>query len=212
MTFKDEIEQIMRRYGLRHVSASILDDGTFRVSTYRREYTSYYMRHLEERREYGRNYYWKNREYIRKYQHEYYMRRRYGISYSGGNDSNTLDHKKLAKAIVYAYSLKGIDIPMGDALEISLQAMSFFGYETRILSNTLERDDLVIMYTLEDLGLLKTESEDIPLGRSSKPWRISYFSMNRERILEYASGSKEKEPVSEASSVYENLPEEVWAR
>ena len=50
MTFKDEIEQIMRRNGLRHVSASILDDGTFRVSTYRREYTSYYMRHLEERR------------------------------------------------------------------------------------------------------------------------------------------------------------------
>jgi len=212
MTFKDEIERIMRRYGLRHVSASILDDGTFRVSTYRREYTSYYMRHLEERREYGRNYYWKNREYIRKYQHEYYMRRRYGTSHSGGNDSKTLDHKKLAKAIVYAYSLKGIDIPMGDALEISLQALSFFGYETRILSNTLERDDLVIMYNLEDLGLLRTESEEIPLGRNSKPWRISYFSLNRERILEYASGSKEKEPLSEASSVYENLPEEVWAR
>ena len=212
MTFKDEIEQIMRRNGLRHVSASILDDGTFRVSTYGREYTSYYMRHLEEKREYGRNYYWKNREYIRKYQHEYYMRRRYGTSHPGGNDSNTLDHKKLAKAIVYAYSLKGIDIPMGDALEISLQAMSFFGYETRIFSNTLERDDLVIMYTLEDLGLLKTESEEIPLGRSSKPWRISYFSMNRGRILEYASASMEKEPVSEASSVYENLPEEVWAR
>jgi len=101
---------------------------------------------------------------------------------------------------------------MGDALEISLQVLSFFGYETRILSNTLERDDRVIMYTLEDLGLLKAESEEIPLGRSSKPWRINYFSLNRERILEYASGSKEKEPVSEASSVYENLPEEVWAR
>jgi len=39
MTVEDEIEQIMRRNGLRHVSASILDDGTFRVSTYRREYT-----------------------------------------------------------------------------------------------------------------------------------------------------------------------------
>jgi hypothetical protein len=212
MTVKDEIERIMRRNGLRHVSASILDDGTFRVSTYRREYTSYYMRHLEERREYGRNYYWKNREYIRKYQHEYYMRRRYGTSHYGGNDSNTLDHKKLAKAIVYAYSLKGIDIPMGDAVEISLHALSFFGYETRILSNTMERDDLVIMYTLEDLGLLRAESEEIPLGRNNKPWTISYFSLNRERILEYASVSREGKPVSEPSSVYENLPEEVWAR
>jgi len=212
VTFKDEIEQIMRRNGLRHVSAFILEDGTFRVSTYRREYVSYYMRHLEEKREYGRNYYWKNREYIRKYQHEYYMRRRYGASYSGGNDSNTLDHKKLAKGIVYAYSLKGIDIPMGDALEISIHALRFFGYETRILLNTLEREDLVIMYTLEDLGLLKAESEEIPVGKSNKPWRISYFSMNRERILEYASGSKEKEPLSEPSSVYENLSEEVWAR
>jgi len=62
MTVKDEIERIMRRNGLRHVSASILDEGTFRVSTYRREYTSYYRRHLEERREYSRNYYWKSRE------------------------------------------------------------------------------------------------------------------------------------------------------
>jgi len=68
------------------------------------------------------------------------------------------------------------------------------------------------MYTLEDLGLLCAESEEILFGRSSKPCRISYFSLNRERILEYASGSKEKEPLSEASSVYENLPEEVWAR
>ena len=212
MTVKDEIERIMRRNGLRHVSASILDDGTFRVSTYRREYTSYHRRHIEERREYGRNYYWKNREYIRKYQHEYYMRRRYGTSHSGGNNSNTLDHKKLVRAVVYAYSLKGIEISMNDVLEISLQLLSFFGYETRILSNTLERDDLVIMYTLEDLGLLKAESEEIPVEKRNKPWRISYFSMNRERILEYASESREKEPVSEASSVYDNLPEEVWAR
>jgi len=36
--------------------------------------------------------------------------------------------------------------------------------------------------------------------------------MNRERILEYVSDSREKEPVSEPSSVYENLPEEMWAR
>jgi len=212
MTVEDEIEQIMRRNGLRHVSASILDDGTFRVGAHRREYVSYYMRHLEEKREYGRNYYWKKREYIRKYQHEYYVKRRYGVSYSGRKGSEPVNHKKLAKAIVYAYSLKGIDIPMGDAVETSLQALSFFGYETRILSNTLESDDLVIMYALEDLGLLKAESEEIPVGKSNRPWRISYFSMNRERILEYASESREKEPVSEASSIYENLPEEVWAR
>jgi len=212
MTAEEEIEGTMKRNGLRHVSASILDDGTFRVSAQRREYTSYYRRHLEEKREYGRNYYWKNREYIRKYQHEYYVKRRYGVSYSGRKGSEPVDHKKLAKAIVYAYSLKGIDIPMGDAVETSLQALSFFGYETRILSNTLESDDLVIMYSLEDLGLLKAESEEIPVGRSNRLWRISYFSMNRERILEYASASREEEPVSEASSVYENLPEEVWAR
>jgi hypothetical protein len=81
---------------------------------------------------------------------------------------------------------------MNNALEISLQLLSFFGYETWILSNTLERDDLVIMYTLEDLVLLRAESEEMPLGRSSKPCRISYFSLNRERILEYASRSKEK--------------------
>jgi len=101
---------------------------------------------------------------------------------------------------------------MGDAVEISLHALSFFRYETRILSNTLERDDLVIMYTLEHLGLLRAESEEIPVGKSNRPWRISYFSMNRERILEYVSDSREKEPVSEPSSVYENLPEEMWAR
>jgi len=68
------------------------------------------------------------------------------------------------------------------------------------------------MYSLEDLGLLRAVSEEIHLRRSSKPCRISYFSLNRERILEYASGSKEKEPLSEASSVYKNLPEEVWVR
>jgi len=212
MTVQEQIEMIMRKNGLRHLSAFLFDDDTIRIRTYRREQVSYYRKHAEDKREYGKNYYWKNKDRIRKYQHEYYIKRRYGISPSNGRGNRPINHEELANALAYAYSLRGTEIPMDDAMSTSLQILSFFGYENQVLGNSLDQEDLALMYQLEDLDLVKTEVEyDTVAG--NKEWRINYFLLNKKKIREYASRERENETgKNEFSSIYDNLPEEAWAR
>ncbi|MGC8546074.1 MAG: DUF6015 family protein [Thermoplasmata archaeon] len=126
--------------------------------------------------------------------------------------SQVINHQQLAGAIVHALSLKGMEISMDDAMSTSLQILSFFGYENQVLGNSLDQEDLALMYQLEDLDLVKTEVEyDTVAG--NKEWRINYFLLNKKKIREYASRERENETgKNEFSSIYDNLPEEAWAR
>ncbi len=120
-----------------------------------------------------------------------------------------IDHRQLASAIVYAYRQQGIRVNEPDVMETALQAMQYFGYEREILANNLEHEDLVILYQLEDLGLVTSRIEDITINER-KPWRINKFILNKEKIIEFSVRQAEAERSVE--NLYESLPEEVWVR
>jgi len=121
-----------------------------------------------------------------------------------------ITHTVLGKAIKYAYSLKGVDIDIYTSTNVALQVLSFFGFESRVVSNLLEQDDLMIMYMLEDFGLVKSEFEETYVGRKDRDWRINYFVMNKEKILEYSTSQFKEGSIS--PSVYDTILEGEWQR
>jgi hypothetical protein len=85
--------------------------------------------------------------------------------------------------------------------------LSFFGQNGQCYDNSLEAEDRQMMYELENMGYVRSESQDITL-HDSKPWRMMEWFLVPARILEaYDSLKEEKQEL-----IYENLPEEVWAR
>ncbi len=65
------------------------------------------------------------------------------------------------------------------------------------------------MYQLEDLGLVKTRTEE-HLVATNKFWRANYFILDTRKIKEYAEMGPQRK--DEFSDLYCNLPEEAWAR
>ncbi len=204
-SIENQIEAIMRKNGLRHISAVIQDDNSFRIKLYRISRISYYQRHRERIREYARNYYHRNRERIRKKQHEYYLRRK-SAKRKPLISIPTPAH--LARAISKSYNMKGLRTRPEDFMDMAVQVMNLFGFEREIASNQLEHEDIAVLYALEDLGLARARTEEVTLP-DSKPWRINSFILNYERIHELSQANGEPEA---AADVYSNLPEEAWVR
>ena len=122
----------------------------------------------------------------------------------------TVTHQDLAKAMTFLYSKNGAVLPAEDLRATAVQMMQFFGFEREIVGNHLEHDEIAMMYQLEDLGLVDTRVEEynLPDGNS---WRVNYFILNARKIKEYSSMKVEENP-SGISQVYQDLPEEAWAR
>jgi len=91
--------------------------------------------------------------------------------------------------------------------------MNFFGYTTRILDNVLHPEEREIFYTLEDMGLLRTEREETSL-HDGREWRINYWVLNVEIIRDVLEGVMRFEKPNEIdpSQLYVTLPEEFWKR
>jgi hypothetical protein len=92
--------------------------------------------------------------------------------------------------------------------------MDFFGFEDMVLDNTLTPRDRDIFYILETAGLLKTEMEETTIQKG-KSWRIHYWVLNRERIMDLTSkkGNEEGSKVPEGDgTIYEDLSDKVWSR
>ncbi|MFP4045802.1 MAG: DUF6015 family protein [Candidatus Aenigmatarchaeota archaeon] len=91
-------------------------------------------------------------------------------------------------------------------------ALNFFGFEERIIDNTLNQQDRDVFYTLEDMRLLKTEREEVRLY-NGKEWRIHYWTLKEERIKDLAENFEEEfheEGESESASIYDD--DEMWNR
>ena len=116
----------------------------------------------------------------------------------------------LAKAMAYLYSQNGTGAKADDFRDTAMQVIQFFGFEREVVGNHLEPDEISLMYQLEDIGLINTKIEEHNL-LDGKPWRVNYFILNVKKIREYASKNVEENP-SDDSQVYQDLPEEVWAR
>ena len=120
----------------------------------------------------------------------------------------------LAKAIANGISRPRMRMSIEEAKLTAEHVLNFFGFYNRIIDNVLEPEDRDTFYMLEDLGILTTEREETTL-HDGREWRIHYWILNYKRIKELANKPPEEhivaEEVEDASVVYEELPEEVWA-
>ena len=118
----------------------------------------------------------------------------------------------LAKAIQNGLRRPKRMLSFEEAKMTATHVLNFFGFGDRIIDNMLEPEDRDTFYMLEDLDILETEREETTLW-DGREWRIHYWVLNKEMILVLARGEIEEEPVVEdISEVYEELPDEIWAR
>lgn len=125
--------------------------------------------------------------------------------------SNTLTVDDLTRAI--KNSIDRVGMKEDEARAMALHVMNFFGYTERIIDNVLEPEDRDAFYMLEDSGLLTTEREETTLY-DGREWRIHYWMFRKDKIFELARFAKEKDEKlrQELSSVYDEMPEELWNR
>ncbi len=99
------------------------------------------------------------------------------------------------------------------ARSMARHVLNFFGFADRIIDNVLEPEDRDAFYMLEDAGLLTTEREETTLY-DGREWRIHYWLFRKDRIFELVESLKAKEAAmhEEESSVYDEIPDEIWAR
>lgn len=118
----------------------------------------------------------------------------------------------LTKAILNSINDKNFKEEV--ARDIAQHIMNFFGYSDRVIDNMLEPSDRDAFYMLEDWGLLTTEREETTLY-DGREWRIHYWLLRKDRIIEVAnkgsmaSSSAEKE---DYETIYDALPDDVWSR
>jgi len=97
------------------------------------------------------------------------------------------------------------------AYALAQHILNFFGYSDRIIDNILEPEDRDAFYMLEDTGILTTEREETTLY-DGREWRIHYWLFRRERIIELMNSADKKKVDDIVSSVYGDLPEDIWKR
>ncbi len=125
--------------------------------------------------------------------------------------SKILTINNLTRAIQNSVSPSGIE--KGDARKMAEHMMNFFGYSDRIIDNVLEPEDRDVFYMMEDVGILMTEREETTLY-DGREWRINYWLFRKDRIQELIDNrpSRMKINEEEESSVYEEIPDDVWTR
>ncbi len=91
--------------------------------------------------------------------------------------------------------------------------LNFFGLSDRIIDNILDPEDRDAFYMLEDSGLLTTQREETTLY-DGREWRIHYWLFRKERISELIKGFKKKEAeeIIENTSIYDEIPDDIWSR
>jgi hypothetical protein len=101
-------------------------------------------------------------------------------------------------------------MPEDDLRTLADYLLSFFGFETEVIDNNLDVADRDVFYTLEEEGLLGTRQEEV-LIKKGKIWRIHYWVLRVDRIKALARSAAPR-PAEDAFAVYNEVPDDVWAR
>jgi len=124
-------------------------------------------------------------------------------------DKNVLTVQTLSSAIMK--SIDRQDIQPEAANQLATHVMNFFGYNDTIIDNILEPEDRDAFYMLEDLGLLMTEREETTLY-DGREWRIHYWLFRKDKIDGLVSDADMADvDEDELSSVYDEIPEDIWS-
>ena len=111
---------------------------------------------------------------------------------------------------------KKLDIDTFKAKKYANVIMDLFGFEDRIIDNSLEQKDRQLFYLLESRGLLYTGRERITLP-NGRQWRIHYWVLAKNKIFQYSNNqwiqsraTNRKGQLSEKDTVYSYLPKDMW--
>jgi len=92
--------------------------------------------------------------------------------------------------------------------------LDFFGFQDRILDNTLEPKERQIFYELEKAGILLSEREEVYLS-NGREWIIHYWQVNKKKIIQYSQENKilqkntypQKQSIK---SIYNSITDTMW--
>jgi len=96
-----------------------------------------------------------------------------------------------------------------NAFDLTFRVMSYFGFGNELIDNYLNPEDRRLFYFLQDLELLRTHWDESILV-SGRGWRIFYWNLNTDKILQAATPVIEMDERS--LGIYETLPDSLWAR
>lgn len=97
----------------------------------------------------------------------------------------------------------------GDIKELAQQIISLYGFNYAVVDNRLKPRERDIFYKLEEVGLVYTTQEEVTI-KKGKVWRLHYWFLNRNKIMQLSRGEEPKIKENEYS-VYSG-DEEIWAR
>src|SRR5437588_11805787 len=115
----------------------------------------------------------------------------------------TLTVDDLARAIKNSIDRTGMKEE--EARAMAQHVLNFFGYSERIIDNVLEPEDRDAFYMLEDSGILTTEREETTLY-DGREWRIQYWMVRKERIMELVEAQKTRKEAENMRSIDDDIP------
>ncbi len=119
---------------------------------------------------------------------------------------------ELSQAISRGLSLQNRRMGYEESMAAAEHLINFFGYSDRVIDNMLEPEDRDAFYTMEDIGVLRTEREETTLF-DGREWRIHYWILNISKIISLASMQSNyvDSESNQDFSVYEEIPDEYWS-
>ena len=116
----------------------------------------------------------------------------------------------LVKALRNTLGKKGMG--EDDVRALAEYLINFFGFEDYAIDNRLSPSDRDVFYMLEEIGLLKTEREEVTIKRG-QVWRIHYWKLNKQKIKELGKTPDGKDlEKSDKFAIYDNIDNDVWTR
>ncbi|MDP6156380.1 MAG: hypothetical protein QF682_09660 [Candidatus Thermoplasmatota archaeon] len=116
----------------------------------------------------------------------------------------------LVKALRNTLGKKGMG--EDDIRSLAEYLINFFGFEDYAIDNRLNPNDRDVFYMLEEIGLLKTEREEVTIKRG-QIWRIHYWKLNKQKIKELGKTQDTKDSKEgDKFAIYENIDKEMWTR
>ena len=91
--------------------------------------------------------------------------------------------------------------------------LDLFGYDDRIIDNTLDPEDRQLFYILEEEGMLESEREETILY-NGRNWITHYWKFKKASIIRYSFEPKPKVQKTENAekNIYDTLSDEMWHR
>lgn len=100
-------------------------------------------------------------------------------------------------------------LSLRECRETAWNILSFSGYGSRVVSNSLSSDELALFYMLEDIGIMRSETTVEYIPRHPRGWRVTEFVLCEDRINELASSPVSTPAVNEFK-IYEVLPADAF--